>query len=70
VGEAALGKRASSGCVRVHKNYIRQINYSVLNSGKGLTPVIDSRTGEGVLDENGQVKMQTGWKSIVIVEEF
>jgi|GEM_PF-1271590 L,D-transpeptidase catalytic domain. len=69
-GNSVLGKRASSGCVRVHADFIRTINFSVLNAGKGQTPVLDSRNGRPVLDEAGNVKYQSGWKSIVIVEEY
>ncbi len=70
VGENALGNRASSGCVRVHKNTIQQIHTAVVNAGKGETPVLDSRTGELVLQANGQQAFQNGYKSIVIVEEY
>ena len=69
VGERALGRRASSGCVRVHKNTIQQIHDAVEDAGKGETPVLDSRTGEEVLHSNGQQMVQVGYKSIVIVEE-
>lgn len=69
-GENALGNRASSGCVRVHKNTIQQIHTAVVDAGKGETPVLDSRTGEPVLQANGQQAFQNGYKSIVIVEEY
>ena len=69
-GENALGNRASSGCVRVHKDTIQQIHGAVVAAGTGETPVLDSRTGEVVLKENGQKSFQVGYKSIVIVEEY
>jgi len=69
-GNSLLGKRASSGCVRVHQDTAQRMNFAVRNSGKGMVPVIDSRTGRPVTDANGQVKYQMGWKSIVIVEEY
>lgn len=69
-GHEALGNRASSGCVRVHKATIPGINEAVRSAGKGLVPVINTKTGLQERDENGQPKTQTGWKSIVIVEEI
>lgn len=69
-GEAMLGSRASSGCVRVHKNYIQQIHYSVLQADKGQIPVVSTRTGQPVYDDYGRVQYDYGWKTIVIVEEY
>ena len=69
-GENALGHRASSGCIRVHKNTIQQIHTAVVEAGTGETPVLDSKTGEYVKQANGQQALQNGYKSIVIVEEY
>lgn len=68
-GHAALGRRASSGCVRVHKNTIPTINEAVRDAGKGLVPVINIKTGLQETDAQGNLKTQQGWKSIVIIEE-
>lgn len=68
-GHAALGSRASSGCVRLHKNTIPGINEAVRDAGKGIVPVINTKTGLQELDAQGNPKTQTGWKSIVIVQE-
>lgn len=69
-GESMLGKRASSGCVRVHKNYIQQIHRAVLAADKGQIPVLDVKTGAPKLDEYGRVRYERGYKTIVIVEEY
>ncbi len=69
-GEAMLGKRASSGCVRVHKNYIQQIHRAVVSADKGQIPVLDIKTGQPKLDEYGRVRYERGYKTIVIVEEY
>lgn len=69
-GEYALGSRASSGCVRVHKNYIQQIHTAVLAADKGQIPVLSTKTGQAQLDEYGRVRYERGYKTIVIVEEY
>ena len=68
-GHATLGSRASSGCVRVHKNTIPEINEAVRASGKGIVPVINTKTGLQVIDATGNLKTQNDFKSIVIVQE-
>ncbi len=68
-GHEALGNRASSGCVRVHKATIPGINEAVRLSGKGIVPVINTKTGLQETDAQGNLRTQTGWKSIVIVQE-
>jgi lipoprotein-anchoring transpeptidase ErfK/SrfK len=68
-GEAQLGSRASSGCVRVSKDYIVQIHDAVEQAGQGRMPVIDTATGKYVLDASGNVQTKVGWRSIVIVQE-
>lgn len=69
-GIAALGNRASSGCVRVNKDQIIQIHDAVVAADQGQVPAIDSRTGQLVLDPAGRPVYKTGWKTIVIVEEY
>lgn len=69
-GEAMLGKRASSGCVRVHKNVIQQIHSLVVGADKGEVPVINTRTGRHEVDQYGKSKYHVGYKTIVIVEEY
>lgn len=69
-GNDMLGQRASSGCVRVYKDVIPGINQAVRDAGKGLVPVINTRTGLQELDVNGKpMTLENGWKSIVIVQE-
>lgn len=70
VGEQALGSRASSGCVRVHKDSITQIYYAVLAADKGQIPVLDTRTGQPKYDDYGRVRYERGYKTLVIVEEY
>lgn len=69
-GEAMLGKRASSGCVRVHKNTIQTIHSAVVQAGKGIIPVLDTQTGQQLLNKDGSVKMSQGYRSVVIVQEI
>lgn len=69
-GESALGSRASSGCVRVHKNSITDIHSSVLAAGKGSIPLLDTRTGAPQLDQYGRVRYEKGYRTLVIVEEY
>ncbi|MDG0815107.1 L,D-transpeptidase [Bdellovibrio svalbardensis] len=69
-GIAALGTRASSGCVRVNKDQVIQIHDAVVAADQGQVPVIDSRTGQQVVDQYGRPQTKIGWKTIVIVEEF
>lgn len=69
-GEAMLGKRASSGCVRVHKSQIQTIHRAVVSADKGQVPVLDTRTGQPKLDQYGDVVYERGYKTIVIVEEY
>lgn len=69
-GEAALGKRASSGCVRVHKNVVVSIHDAVVAADRGQIPVLDTRTGAPILDASGKVTYDKGYRTIVIVEEY
>jgi lipoprotein-anchoring transpeptidase ErfK/SrfK len=69
-GEWALGSRASSGCVRVSKNHILEIHDAVVSAGRGQIPVLDTKTGQPLLDKNGQIRYQNGYETIVIVEEL
>jgi len=69
-GEAQLGKRASSGCIRVHKNTIQDIHAAVVAADRGQIPVLDSRTGNPKLDARGKLVYDVGYRTIVIVEEY
>lgn len=69
-GEAALGHRASSGCVRVHKDVVLAIHSAVLAADRGQVPVLDTRTGAAKLDARGNVVYEKGYRTIVIVEEY
>lgn len=68
-GNDMLGQRASSGCVRVYKTVIPGINQAVRDAGKGIVPVINTKTGLQETDSQGNLRTQTGFKSIVIVQE-
>lgn len=68
-GIAALGTRASSGCVRFNRDAIIYIHNAVVAAGQGQVPVIDSRTGRNVFDKYGQPQYKFGWKTLVIIEE-
>ena len=61
-----LGRRASGGCVRLHPSQALWIFETVKSVGKGLVPQF-THSGEPVLDNNGQLKLVEGWKSIFIV---
>ncbi|WP_413559032.1 L,D-transpeptidase [Bdellovibrio sp. HCB209] len=69
-GIAALGSRASGGCVRVKSGAINTIHDAVVRADKGHMPVIDSKTGRQSVDKNGQPQSKVGFRSIVIVEEY
>lgn len=69
-GNRQLGRRASSGCVRVHRDQILTIHDAVRLAGKGQVPTINSRTGAPELDVEGRVKYSNSWRTIVIVEEY
>lgn len=69
-GEARLGRRASSGCVRVHKNRILDIYNAVRSADRGEVPVLDTRTGRQVLDKSGRPAYAKGYRTLVIVEEY
>ena len=68
-GESQLGQRASSGCVRVHKNIVQDIHRLVTQAGRGDVPILVTATGAPLLDSNGQVKTFKNYRSIVIVQE-
>lgn len=68
-GEYMLGQRASSGCVRVHKKFIQTIHNAVRSAGRGLVPVIDTKTGLAKTNADGSLLMKDGFKTLVIVEE-
>jgi hypothetical protein len=69
-GEKALGRRASSGCVRVHKDTIQQIHDAVAAADRGQIPALDTRTGQPKLDPDGKMTYDKGYRTIVIVEEY
>ena len=68
-GIDALGTRASSGCVRVHKDEMIQVHDAVVAADQGQVPVMDSKTGKQVVNDQGQPQFMNGWRTIVIVEE-
>lgn len=68
--EAELGHNVSSGCVRVSKDVILQIWNPVTDAGKGLMPVLDTKTGQQLTDSNGKPRFAQSYRSIVIVEEY
>ncbi|MNK91501.1 L,D-transpeptidase catalytic domain [compost metagenome] len=69
-GEAQLGRRASSGCVRVHKSRILDIHSAVKAADRGEIPVLDTRSGRHMLDKSGRPAYTKGYRTIVIVEEY
>jgi hypothetical protein len=69
-GESMLGRRASSGCVRVHKSRIVEIHDAVVAADRGEIPVLDTRTGRQMLDKSGQPAFSKGYRTIVIVQEY
>ncbi len=69
-GEANLGQRSSSGCVRVHKNVVQEIRSLVDAAGRGQVPSVDPKTGNVNKKPDGSDLMIDGYRTIVIVEEF
>ncbi|QDK47131.1 murein L,D-transpeptidase [Bdellovibrio sp. ZAP7] len=69
-GVAALGQRASSGCVRVKSGQINIIHDAVVRADKGQMPVIDTKTGRQMVDQYGKPQTKVGYRSLVIVEEY
>jgi lipoprotein-anchoring transpeptidase ErfK/SrfK len=69
-GVAALGQRASSGCVRVKSGQINLIHDAVVRADKGQMPVIDTKTGRQMVDQYGKPQVKVGYRSLVIVEEY
>lgn len=61
-----LGTRASGGCVRFHPSQAEWIFNHINQAGKGLVPEF-TRTGEPVLDNNGNQKYSQNWRSLIIV---
>ena len=68
--ENELGHNVSSGCVRVSKNVIYQIWTAVTGADKGKMPVLDTKTGQQLLDNHGNPRFAEGFRSLVIVEEY
>jgi lipoprotein-anchoring transpeptidase ErfK/SrfK len=66
--EGALGKRASGGCVRISNKVAQWVFQKVKATGTGLLPKFN-RAGDLILDKNGQVQMEKGWKTLIIVED-
>lgn len=67
-----IGKPASHGCVRITRNPdgskpAEKLFDLALSMGKGDTPVF-TRDGRPVYDDNGQLKMRTAYKTLIIVD--
>lgn len=70
-GEAQLGHRASSGCVRVHKDFIQIIHSAVTDAGIAVVPVLDIKTGQPRVQlEATSPTHRRGYSTIVVVEEY
>jgi len=61
-----LGNRASGGCVRLHPSHAEWIFDNVQKAGKGLVPEF-TKTGQPVLDRNGNQKFSQNYRSLFIV---
>lgn len=61
-----LGSRASGGCVRFHPSQAEWIFNQIQKAGKGLVPEF-TKTGQPVLDSNGNQKYSQNWRSLIIV---
>jgi hypothetical protein len=66
--EAALGSRASGGCVRISKRVAQGVFAKVKATGTSRKPAF-TRSGEVVLDSRDQVKTEKGWNAVVVVED-
>ena len=63
-----LGRRASGGCVRLHKINAQIVYDLVTSEGKGLVPVVNRR-GQVARDRNGNIIRKIGWNTMIIVED-
>lgn len=77
-GEKELGTRASHGCIRLATDNARTLFHLIRDNYRGKVPVFQinpetgtmSTTGALVRDENGRVKMTSGYKVLVFIEDF
>jgi|GEM_PF-1292255 Uncharacterized protein conserved in bacteria len=63
-----LGRRASGGCVRLHKDNAFIIFNLVTSEGRGLVPVVN-RHGQVARDRKGNIIRKVGWNTMIIVED-
>ncbi|MNT31399.1 L,D-transpeptidase catalytic domain [compost metagenome] len=64
-----LGRRASGGCVRLHKTNAEFIFNLVSSEGKGLVPIVN-RKGQVSRDSKGNIIRRIGWNTVIIVEDI
>ena len=77
-GAKTLGQRASHGCIRLTTDNARTLFELIQNNYRGRVPAfkVDQDSGtmstSGVLarDEGGNVKMTSGYKVLVFIEDF
>ncbi len=62
-----LGRRASGGCVRLHRDNAQYVFEKVKALGKGLVPVV-KRNGAISRNRNGIVVRAVKWRTLIIVQ--
>jgi L,D-transpeptidase-like protein len=75
---AALGRRASAGCIRLAPKAAETLFTLIRSRYRGLTPrfAVDHRTGtmrnDGIIlhDANGRAELTEGYKVLVVVENY
>ena len=64
-----LGRRASGGCVRLHRDNAKYIYERIVQEGKGLVPVIRSN-GTVARDWRGNVIRAVKYRTLIVVEGY
>ncbi|CAE80781.1 L,D-transpeptidase [Bdellovibrio bacteriovorus] len=64
-----LGRRASGGCVRLHRDNAKYIYERIVQEGKGLVPVIRPN-GSVARDWRGNVIRAVKYRTLIVVEGY
>lgn len=62
-----LGRRASGGCVRLHRNNAQYVYERIQKEGQGLVPLIN-RDGTISRDRFGNMVRSVKWRTLIVVE--
>lgn len=64
-----LGRRASGGCIRLHRDNAQYVFEKIQSLGKGLVPVV-SRNGYVSRNRWGSVIRAVKWRTLIVVENY